>query len=298
MSRPLRLDPPGGWHHVFNRRPPNHLLVRSAQDRSDFLALLAPLDARFGVEVHAYAVMDTHFHLLLRSRRGGLARAMRDLQHRWSLALGQRYGEVGPAFQARYGSRLIEDERYLVVVLAYIHLSPVMAGLASTPAAAEQTSHPTYLGHEPAPPWLHTAELISRFGGADVLHEEVQSRALLPMEIFDQALEPIHRTLGPHAPSVHESPEEAPELDVAGLLRRLEAVLGRDLKSLGPPRAGAGPNPALHLAVWVLSRHTPLTHVEIGGLLGLSTRQVHWIVQAQRRGLSPEVARLVQGFEV
>jgi len=295
MPRPPRLDPPGGWHHVFNRRPPGRRLVRSPLDRADFLALLAPLDARFGVEVHAYAVMDTHFHLLLRSRAGGLAAAMRDLQHRWSLALSARYGEVGPAFQARYGSRLIEDEDYLAVVLAYIHLNPVVAGLAPSLSEAEQTSHPAYLGHAP-PPWLHTAALIDHFGGIDVLHEEVLSRARLPADIFNQALAPIHRTQGPHTPPVRRSPEEAPMPDVAEIMGQLEATLGRDLRSLGPPRAGAGPNVALHLAVWVLSNQTPLSHGEIADVLGLHTRQVSWMVQAQQRGLNPEVARLARRF--
>ena len=295
LPRPPRLDPPGGWHHVFNRRPPGRLLVRSPLDRADFLALLAPLEARFGVEVHAYAVMDTHFHLLVRSRAGGLAAAMRDLQHRWSLALSARYGEVGPAFQARYGSRLIEDEHYLAVVLAYIHLNPVVAGLAPSLAEADQTSHPAYLGIAP-PPWLHTATLIEHFGGIEALHEEVLSRARLPAEIFDQALEPIHRTQGPHTPPVRRSPEEAPMPDVAGIMRHLEAVLGRDLQSLGPPRVGAGPNVALHLAVWVLSNQTPLGHGEIAEAVGLQVRQVHWMVQAQQRRLHPEVARLARRF--
>jgi hypothetical protein len=45
--------------------------VRSPLDRADFLALLAPLEARFRIEVYAYAVMATHFHLLLRSRVNG-----------------------------------------------------------------------------------------------------------------------------------------------------------------------------------------------------------------------------------
>ena len=95
---------------------------------------------------------------------------------------------------------------------------------------------------------------------------------------------------------MRQSPEEAPLPDVAGILRQLEDTLGRDLRSLGPPRVGAGPNVALHLVVWVLSNQTPLRHGEIADVLGLQTRQVSWMVQAQQRGLNPEVARLARRF--
>jgi len=297
MSRPPRLDPPFGWHHVYNRRPPGRALFRTDDDRDAFLRLLAPLDPRFGVEIHAYALMDTHFHLLLRSRRGGLAAAMRDLQHRWSLELTRRYAELGPAFQSRYGSRLIEDERYLTEVVAYIHLNPVVEGLATGPDRATWTSHPAYLSLAPAPTWLHTRAVLDHFGGAAPLHEAVLDRAALPPEVLAQAFEPILRTQGPLAPPVRRSPEEAVEPDVSELLAGVEAVTGLPRDGLGGPRVGAHPNAGLHLAVYVLSQRSSLTQRQIGGLLGLSPRQVAWIVQAQRRGLRPDVRSLVERWE-
>lgn len=297
MSRPPRLDPPMGWHHVFNRRPSNRALFRTDGDRLDFLELLAPLDARFGLEVHAYALMDSHFHLLVRSRRGGLAAAMRDLQHRWSLTLTRRYQEVGPVFQSRYGSRLIEDERYLVVALAYVHLNPVTAGLAASPGRARWTSHAAYLEQAPAPPWLHTQTLLEHFGGPEALHEAVLSRATLPPEVLAQALAPITVTQGPVAPPVRRTPEEAEEVDAEVLLERVELVTGLPSDNLGGPRAGSGPNAALHLAIYVLSQRSALTQRQIASLLGLTTRQVAWIVQSQERGLRPEVQRLVERWE-
>jgi len=47
---------------------------------------------------------------------------------------------------------------------------------------------------------------------------------------------------------------------------------------------------ALHLVVWVLSNQTPLSHGEIAEVVGLQTWQVSWMVQAQHRGLNPELA--------
>lgn len=266
-------------------------------DRLAFLELLAPLDPRFGVEVHAYALMGTHFHLLVRSRRGGLAAAMRDLQHRWSLELTRRYGEVGPAFQSRYGSRLIEDETYLAVALAYVHLNPVAEGLAPSPDKATWTSHPAYLGLAPCPAWLRTDALLNLLGGQEAVHEAVLSRAALPPEVLEQALAPIHRTRGPLAPALEVSPERAMEEDIAELSASIEAVVGMPLSKLGAPQVGPGTNLRLHLAIYVLTRRSGLTQREIGELLGLHARQVAWIVQAQRREREPELTRWIEAWE-
>ena len=78
------------------------------------------------------------------------------------------------------------------------------------------------------------------------------------------------------------------------LLRRLRAVLERELRELGPPRAGAAPNSSLHVVVWVLYRQTARNHGKIGERVGLTTSQVGRFVQAQQRGLSPKTERLAR----
>ena len=60
---------------------------------------------------------------------------------------------------------------------------------------------------------------------------------------------------------------------------------------------GAGLNPRLHLAIYTLGQRIRLTQREIGALLGLETRQVAWIVQAQRRGMRPELSPWVEAWE-
>jgi len=41
-------------------------LFRTGEDRRRFLGLAAELARRFGTEVHAFMLMDNHFHLLVR----------------------------------------------------------------------------------------------------------------------------------------------------------------------------------------------------------------------------------------
>jgi len=65
MARPLRLERPGGRFHVTARGNERKPIYREDSDRTHFLELLAEATERFGLRVHAYVLMDNHYHLLV-----------------------------------------------------------------------------------------------------------------------------------------------------------------------------------------------------------------------------------------
>ena len=79
MSRPLRINYPGAYYHVMNRGAGYHDIFSSDDHRSMFLDLLRELHETFQVNIHAYCLMDNHYHLLLETPLGNLSRAMRHL---------------------------------------------------------------------------------------------------------------------------------------------------------------------------------------------------------------------------
>ena len=81
MARRLRQDRPGSLFHVMNRGIARRTIFDTPADYRFFLAGLARAVRRREVDVLAYALMRTHFHLLLRSL-GGLSTAMRRVQLR------------------------------------------------------------------------------------------------------------------------------------------------------------------------------------------------------------------------
>ena len=62
MARPLRILVAGGWYHVTSRRNRREAIFRTESDRQRFLAMVAELPERFGLEVHAFVLMDNHYH--------------------------------------------------------------------------------------------------------------------------------------------------------------------------------------------------------------------------------------------
>lgn len=75
MPRGERLDEAGAWHHVFNRGLARRTVFEAERDGRAFLSLLARSVRNRRLEVHAYCLMSTHFHLLVRSVDGRLSAA-------------------------------------------------------------------------------------------------------------------------------------------------------------------------------------------------------------------------------
>ena len=80
MPRIARADRPGFWHHVTNRAIARRTLFERREDFRVFIAALACAVRRGEIEVHAFCLMGTHYHLLVRSLLGELGSAMRRIQ--------------------------------------------------------------------------------------------------------------------------------------------------------------------------------------------------------------------------
>lgn len=164
MPRRPRLDYAGARHHVFNRARGPSALFQSDDDCVAFMGLLSSLDAHFGVQVQAWSLMPTHYHLLLRSRRGQLSPAIGWLQSEYAHHFNRARGLDGPLFRGRFGNRLVEDEPYWLHLAAYVHLNPVESRLVTHPDHARWTSHGVYTGRDPAPEWMDATDLVQAFG--------------------------------------------------------------------------------------------------------------------------------------
>jgi REP element-mobilizing transposase RayT len=72
---------PDTWHHVINRGIAKRPLFETRDDIRFFLERLARQNRLNRIEVHAYCMMTTHFHLLVRSPIGEPSKAMRRVQN-------------------------------------------------------------------------------------------------------------------------------------------------------------------------------------------------------------------------
>lgn len=133
MPRALRSDLPDGFFHAFARGVGGIEIYLDDADRRTFLALLGTVVERFRWRMHAFCLMSTHYHLVLEARQAALSRGMHRLNGVYAESFNQRHGRFGHLFADRFSSRVIDDERHLLAVCAYVIRNPVRAGMCARP---------------------------------------------------------------------------------------------------------------------------------------------------------------------
>jgi REP element-mobilizing transposase RayT len=100
-------------------------IFRCAPDREMFLAAVEEACERTGWRVHAYVLMDNHYHLLLETPEPNLVVGMQWLQSTYTKRFNARHRLWGHVFQGRYKAIPVEPEgEYFSTVADYIHLNP------------------------------------------------------------------------------------------------------------------------------------------------------------------------------
>jgi putative transposase len=164
MARPLRIEYEGAWYHVMNRGRSREKIYFDKRDYREFLNLLGQCSNLFELAIHAYSLMPNHYHLLVRTPRGNLSRAMRHLDGIYTQRMNRKHKRDGSLFRGRYKSILVEKEKYIMALVRYIHRNPFEAKLEKDIGKHEWTSHRIYMSSKKDPVWLIRDEVLREFG--------------------------------------------------------------------------------------------------------------------------------------
>jgi len=127
MPRKSRIDASGALHHITARGIEQGIIFRDDADREDFIERLAGILVETQTRCFAWALMDNHFHLLLRTGKAPVATVMRRLMTGHAVSFNKRHRRHGHLFQNRYKSILCQEDAYLTELVRYLHLNPVSA---------------------------------------------------------------------------------------------------------------------------------------------------------------------------
>ena len=177
-------------HRGLERRD----LFNDPYDRAVFLKMLGETVERYRFVVHAYCLMDNHYHAIIQTPDANLSRGMQWLGLSYSGYFNARHNRVGPLFQGRFKSVPVEGGVWAYDLSLYLHLNPVrtvLHGLGkarsraereglSPPASAEEattrlrtlrtyrpSSYRAYAGYEKGPDWLTISEVRQRSPGVE-----------------------------------------------------------------------------------------------------------------------------------
>ncbi len=128
-----------------------------------FVELLKEVVDMYKVRVAAYSLIPNHYHLLIQTPGGDLARCMRHLNGIYTQRFNRVHHCDGQLFRGRYKSILVDADSYLLELVRYIHRNPLEAGLVKELNEYAWSSHKGYLSNAKKWKWLHKSFILSLF---------------------------------------------------------------------------------------------------------------------------------------
>ena len=129
MPRQARIDALGALQHIICRGIERRKIFLSDVDRDDFVDRFSLVVSDSETLCYAWALLDNHFHLLLRTGNIPITSVMRRLLTGYAVSFNRRHRRHGRLFQNRYKSILCQEDPYLLELVRYIHLNPLRAGI-------------------------------------------------------------------------------------------------------------------------------------------------------------------------
>jgi len=129
MARPLRLSFENAFYHINARGNRREKIFYSSRDKEVFLKRLKEMLIKYSMICYAYCLMDNHYHLFIKTNKSNLSQGIHYLNSSYANWFRNKHQIIGPLFQGRFKSILVDADHYALVLSAYIHLNPLRAGI-------------------------------------------------------------------------------------------------------------------------------------------------------------------------
>lgn len=186
MSRAQRIIYSNAYYHVMNRGSGRQKIFNDRVDREIFLQTLGEACQQFCIEIHAWCLMDNHYHLLIKTPHANLSRAMRHINGVYTQRYNRSNKTDGPLFRGRYKAILVDSDAYLLHLSKYIHLNPLSARMIDNLDQYEWSSYSAYIDTVKPPVWLVRDEIYGQLTQAG--HKVESYQCFMANEDLDKRL--------------------------------------------------------------------------------------------------------------
>jgi hypothetical protein len=229
MPRLKRLSPiPYGSYYIALHSERGRNLVTSAADIKMFLEVMRVTLRKNGAELHAGYVAKNEVHLAIRCGSVPVSAITRSLCHEYARRFNLAHLENGGLFRSHAHILLIQQRRWLVPLVHFIHWIPKLRPLPPGDSEYSWNSDTSYRGH--ARQRGLTTHAVFHILSGSTRRRDVREQAY--RERFDKAPDPEHVWL-----FAHGSPEDRRMLGDKEFREETWSTAGQQ-----PPRAeGAEP---------------------------------------------------------
>jgi REP element-mobilizing transposase RayT len=178
---------PGNYYHIFNRGNNRQTIFLEQKNYLFFLRCikkyLQPV-----VDVIAYCLMPTHYHLLVRVKAlpqtsevletsevsMSVSRAMQKLSISYTKAINKRFDRVGALFQGAFQAKWIRAYTHIQNLCIYIHANPVKDELVADIEGWPFSNYLEWLGEREGI-LVDREFIVQHFGGAQTYQKQVKT---------------------------------------------------------------------------------------------------------------------------
>jgi REP element-mobilizing transposase RayT len=297
MGRAWRIEFDGAFYHVMSRGNEGRNIFFADDDRQGFLGAVGQFSERFKIDIFAYVLMDNHYHLLIRTQRANLSKAMQWLGVTYTRRFNNKHSRIGHLFQGRFKSIIVQNDIYLMQLSCYIHRNPLRAGAVNRLAQYYWSSYPVYAYGKKGPQWLSTELILSQVNEKSrhrsyrekvqgyakeekLLFEDLQHGMILGSKRF---VDKIRSTYLPQIPH-REIPQQKSmfkEFNAASFLDEAAKILNCDIRRFQQSsRISSSDKVDRDILIYALWKTGMLTNEKIGGLFGVTSSSISHSVRA------------------
>jgi len=144
---------PGATYHIFNRGNNKENLFVEPKNYDHFLKLMLKHILPVA-NVYAYCLLKNHFHLLIGIKekeelpnkyKEKPYLAFSNFFNAYTKSINKMYSRTGSLFQEHLNRKRVENESYLIKLIAYIHLNPVKHQFTSDYKKYKYSSFQSYI---------------------------------------------------------------------------------------------------------------------------------------------------------
>lgn len=131
MSRDARKNNLSGSkiYHIILKGINSQEIFFEDSDREFFLKQLKEAKELYKYDIYAYVLMSNHIHLLIYDKNMNISEIIHRVCTIYAMYFNRKYERIGHLFQNRFKSRCVENERYLLNLVRYIHKNPQKDGI-------------------------------------------------------------------------------------------------------------------------------------------------------------------------
>lgn len=244
MPRKARVRSKTGVYHLIWRGANRQEIFHDEEDCRTFLDFIKKYKIKCKLTVYAWCLMNNHAHFLIKEGNESISVTMKRVGVCYAGYYNWKYRTCGHLFQGRFRSENVEDRRYFLTVVRYIHQNPVKAGMVGCAEGWSWSSCLGYYGKELYPsdlldgkcvlsmisPDLKTAiERFKEFNerkNQDKCLEDYETKKRLTDEEARQEIKKLLGTI--EIPQV----KSLPRLQRNELLRKIKKINGLSLRQV------------------------------------------------------------------